>query len=71
MTNHRLQSHMIINMEEELLLFIHLSREQDRDIKGKCQRKIDVKVKVKVRVSSLDPKLVLTTSQFYLAGQCK
>ena len=32
---------------------------------------IKVKVKVKVRVLSLDPKLALTTSQFYLAGHWK
>ena len=30
-----------------------------------------VKVKVKVRVLSLDPKLALTTSQFYLPGHWK
>ena len=29
------------------------------------------RLKVKVRVLSLDPKLVLTTSQFYLAGHWK
>ena len=32
---------------------------------------VKVKVRVKVRVLSLDPKLVLTTSQFYLAGLWK
>ena len=31
----------------------------------------NLKVKVKVRVLSLDPKLALTTSQFYLAGHWK
>ena len=33
-----------------------------------CFMKYKVKVKVTVRVLSLDPKLALTTSQFYLAG---
>ena len=33
--------------------------------------RIEVKVKVKVKVLSLDPKLVLTTLQFYLAGHWK